>query len=148
MGIKTYTLDGDNIRSGLNKELSFTNEDRNENNRRIAEVAKLFVDAGVVTVTAFISPLKKYREEAKEIIGSENFIEIFVNTPLRVCEIRDVKGLYKKARRGEIENFTGISSPYESPENPDIEIRTEEESLEDSVERILKFLEGKLNYNE
>lgn len=148
LGVKTYSLDGDNIRSGLNKGLSFTEEDRTENNRRIAEVAKLFMDAGLVTITAFISPLAEDREKAKELIGDENFLEIFVNTPLEICEERDVKGLYKKARQGEIENFTGISSPYEAPVNPDIEIKTENESIEESVERIFQVLKEKLAYNE
>lgn len=148
MGIQTYSLDGDNIRSGLNKDLSFTKEDRHENNRRIAEVSKLFMDAGMVTITAFISPLKQDRKLARQIIGPQDFIEIYVNTPLEVCEERDVKGFYKKARQGEIDNFTGISSPYEEPEDPDIEINTERESVEDSVNKILDFLKGKLGYNE
>lgn len=143
-GIKTYSLDGDNIRSGLNKGLSFSQEDRTENNRRIAEVAKLFMDSGAVTITAFISPLKEDREKAREIIGKEHFIEIFVNTPLAVCEERDVKGLYKKAREGKIPNFTGISSPYEAPENPDIEVHTQEEDVETAVERIFHKLKDKL----
>lgn len=147
-GIRTYSLDGDNIRSGLNKGLTFSLEDRRENNRRIAEVAKLFMDAGMVTITAFISPLREDREEAKKVIGQDNFIEIFVNTPIEICEERDVKGLYKKARAGEIKNFTGISSPYEAPEYPAIEIRTEEETVEESVERIIKVLKEKLKYNE
>jgi adenylylsulfate kinase len=148
MGIRTYSLDGDNIRSGLNKGLTFTEEDRTENNRRISEVAKLFVDAGIITITAFISPLKADRNLAKEIIGADNFIEVFVNTPLKVCEERDVKGLYRKARQGEIKNFTGISSPYERPENPDIEIKTENEKIEESIDRIFKVLQAKLEYNE
>lgn len=148
LGIKTYSLDGDNIRSGLNKGLTFTEEDRTENNRRIAEVAKLFMDAGLVTITAFISPLAEDRRKAKEIIGAENFIEIFVNTPLEICESRDVKGLYQMARQGEIENFTGISSPYEAPSNPDIEINTEKESIKESVERIFQILKEKLLNNE
>ena len=143
-GIKTYSLDGDNIRTGLNKGLTFSMEDRKENIRRIAEVAKLFVDAGVVSITAFISPLRKDREEARKIIGQDNFVEIFVNTPLSVCEARDVKRLYEKARAGEIENFTGISSPYEAPVDPDIEIRTEEETVEESVEKIIGILKKKL----
>lgn len=147
-GIRTYSLDGDNIRSGLNKDLNFSIEDRKENNRRIAEVAKLFVDAGVVTITAFISPLKEDREEARNIIGEENFVEVFVNTPLSVCEERDVKGLYKKARAGEISNFTGISSPYEPPNNPDLEVKTQEETVEESVGKILMTLESKLNHYE
>lgn len=148
MGLRTYSLDGDNIRSGLNKGLTFTKEDRTENNRRIAEVAKLFVDAGIITITAFISPLEADRKRAKEIIGADNFIEVFVNTPLEVCEKRDVKGLYKKARKGEIKNFTGISSPYEKPEDPDIEVKTENENIQESVERIFKILQAKLEYNE
>lgn len=143
--IKTYSLDGDNIRSGLNKGLTFTKEDRTENNRRIAEVAKLFMDSGAVTITAFISPLTEDRENARKIIGKDNFIEIFVNTPLAVCEARDVKGLYKKARKGEIPNFTGISSPYEAPENPDIEVVTQEENVEAAVERIFTILKEKLD---
>lgn len=148
MGLRTYSLDGDNIRSGLNKGLTFTEEDRTENNRRISEVAKLFVDAGIITITAFISPLEEDRKKAKEIIGPENFVEVFVNTPLEICEERDVKGLYKKARKGEIKNFTGISSPYEAPKNPDIEIKTENENIEESVQRIFKILQAKLEYNE
>ncbi|UZH55539.1 adenylyl-sulfate kinase [Salinimicrobium tongyeongense] len=143
-GISTYSLDGDNIRSGLNKGLGFSREDRHENNRRIAEVAKLFVDAGIVTVAAFISPLEEDREQAKDIIGKENFVEVFVNTPLEVCEERDVKGFYEKARKGEIKNFTGISSPYEPPENPDFEIKTVEESAEEAIERLYQFLQQKL----
>ncbi|WP_324719218.1 adenylyl-sulfate kinase [Salinimicrobium sp. HB62] len=147
-GIQTYALDGDNIRSGLNKGLKFTREDRSENNRRIAEVAKLFVDAGMITITAFISPLKEDREQARAIIGDDNFIEVFVNTPLEVCEERDVKGFYKKARAGEIKNFTGISAPYEAPKNPDFEIKTEEESVEDAVGRLFSYLKEKYTYNE
>lgn len=147
-GIQTFSLDGDNIRSGLNRGLSFSREDRLENNRRIAEVAKLFVDSGVVTITAFISPMKEDREQAKKIIGKENFVEVYINTPLKVCEERDVKGLYKKARNGEIENFTGISSPYEAPEQPDIQINTEKESVEVAAQRLLLFLQPKLKYNE
>ena len=143
-GVQTYALDGDNIRSGLNKGLGFTREDRFENNRRIAEVAKLFMDAGLLTITAFISPLKEDREQAKGIIGKKNFLEIFVNTPLEICEERDVKGFYEKARVGEIKNFTGISAPYEAPASPDFEIKTEEESVQESVERLLKFLEQKM----
>lgn len=147
-GINTYSLDGDNIRSGLNKGLSFSREDRLENNRRIAEVAKLFIDAGMVAITAFISPLKSYREQAREIVGSEDFVEVFVNTPLEVCEERDTKGFYKRARVGEIQNFTGISAPYEAPQNPDFKINTVEESAEEAVERLLDFLRQKLEPNE
>ena len=143
-GVYTYSLDGDNIRSGLNNDLAFSEEDRYENLRRIAEVTSLFIDAGLVVISAFISPLKKDRETAKKIVGKENYVEVFVNTPLSVCEERDVKGLYKKARSGEIKNFTGISSAYEAPENPDIEVRTGEENLEESVQKILEVLNKKL----
>ena len=143
-GVHTYSLDGDNIRSGLNKDLVFSEEDRYENLRRIAEVTKLFIDAGLVVISAFISPLKKDRETAKKIVGKENYVEVFVNTPLSICEERDVKGLYKKARSGEIKNFTGISSAYEAPENPDIEVRTGEENLEESVQKIFEVLNKKL----
>lgn len=140
-GVRTYSLDGDNIRRGLNKELDFSVEDRQENMRRIAEVGKLFIDAGIITLAAFISPLEKDRKMASEIIGKENFIQVFVNTPLRVCEARDIKGLYLKARQGEIENFTGINAPFEKPDKPDIEIRTENETVEEAVQRILDFLD-------
>lgn len=118
-GMRTYILDGDNIRQGLNKDIGFTDADRVENIRRIAEVAKLMLDAGLIVMTAFISPFRQEREMARELIGAENFIEVFVDTPLEVCEGRDVKGLYKKARAGKIPNMTGINSPYEAPQNPD-----------------------------
>jgi len=144
MHIHTYSLDGDNLRRGLNKDLQFTKEDRIENLRRTAEVGKLFVDAGLVVIAAFISPYNKIRENIKAIIGSDYYIEVFVNTPLEVCEQRDVKGLYKKARAGEIKNFTGISSPFEVPINPTIEIETVKERPEEAVTKILKFLENKL----
>ena|SRR5680860_231612 len=142
--IQAFSLDGDNIRTGLNKGLGFSEEDRYENLRRIAEVSKLFIESGTVVVASFISPLIKDRLLVKEIVGHENFIEIFVNTSLEECERRDIKGLYKKARTGEIPNFTGISAPYESPENPDIEIRTEELTKKLAVEQIMRFLEKKL----
>lgn len=142
--IHTYSLDGDNLRRGLNKELTFSKNDRNENLRRTAEVAKLFVDAGIVVIAAFISPYIKTREEIKEIVGFENYIEVFVNTPLEICEQRDVKGLYKKARTGEIKNFTGISSPYEKPVNPSIEINTTKETPEEAVDKIISFIQNKL----
>ena len=142
--VRTYSLDGDNIRSGLNEGLTFSIEDRQENNRRISEVAKLFVEAGIVAITAFISPLKEDRERAKRIIGDKDFLEIFVDTPLEVCEKRDVKGLYKKARKGEISNFTGISSPYEAPDTPFLRIETQKESVDESVQRILIEIEAKL----
>lgn len=141
---KTYTLDGDNIRGGLNRGLSFSQEDRTENIRRIAEVAKLFTDAGVVTLAAFISPLQEDRKMAKTIIGEKDFIEVYVKTPLAVCEERDVKGLYKKVREGNIDNFTGIDSPYEPPVNPDIWVETDKESVEDSVQKIYNFIRTKL----
>lgn len=143
-GIKTFSLDGDNIRKGLNNNLGFRAEDREENLRRIAEVAKLFVESGSVIIASFISPLKKDREMIKAIIGEESFIEVFVNTSLAECERRDVKGLYKKARAGEIKNFTGINAPYENPETPNLEIKTEEEDLEDALKRIVLHLEDKL----
>lgn len=130
LGFPTYILDGDNIRTGLNSDLNFSNDDRKENIRRIAEVAKLFNDAGIIILTAFISPFKSDRKSAKAVIGEENFIEIHVDCPLEVCEARDVKGLYRKARAGEIKNFTGINSPFEAPENPDITVDTASNSLE------------------
>lgn len=143
-GISTYSLDGDNIRGGLNSDLNFTPEDRHENLRRIAEVAKLFVDSGVVVLAAFISPLKKDRKEIARIIGEKDFVEIYVNTSLETCEQRDVKGLYKKARSGEIDNFTGVSAPYEAPENPEVETHSDRESIEESTEKVISYLENKL----
>ncbi|MBI6118287.1 adenylyl-sulfate kinase [Salegentibacter maritimus] len=143
-GIKTFSLDGDNVRKGLNNNLGFSPEDRYENLRRIAEVAKLFVESGSVIIASFISPLEKDRKLVKSIIGVENFVEVFVNTSLEECERRDVKGLYKKARAGEIKNFTGIDAPFENPQNPDLEIKTETESLEDALKRIVLHLEDKL----
>ena len=121
-GISTYILDGDNIRQGINKDLSFSPQDRSENIRRIAEISNLMLDAGVVTLAAFVSPYIKDREAVKQIVGPDNFIEIYVNTSLAECERRDVKGLYKKARSGEIKNMTGISAPYQAPVNPDLEL--------------------------
>lgn len=143
-GIHTYSLDGDNLRRGLNKDLMFSKEDRIENLRRTAEVGKLFVDAGLVVLAAFISPYNKIREDIKAIVGSDYYIEVFVNTPLEVCEKRDVKGLYTKARAGEIKNFTGISSPFEIPVNPTIEIQTVYESPQEAVAKILAVLRSKL----
>lgn len=145
MNIKSYVLDGDNIRTGLNKDLGFSDADRKENMRRIAEVAKLFADSETITIAAFISPFKQERAEAKEIIGSDNFIEVYVDASLEVCEQRDVKGLYKKARAGEIPNFTGIDSPYEAPNSPDILLESGSLSIKDCVSRILFELE-KRNY--
>lgn len=139
-GLLCRILDGDNIRSGINKGLGFTAEDRRENIRRIAEVAKLFVDTGIITIAAFISPSNDLRRMASDIIGAEDFKEVYISTPLEVCEARDVKGLYAKARRGEIKNFTGISAPFEAPEHPALSIDTSKVSLEDSVKQILALL--------
>ena len=142
--VSTYSLDGDNIRIGINKDLTFLPEDRTENIRRIAEIANLFVDAGIVTLASFVSPYSKDREDVRITVGSKNYIEVFVNTSLDECERRDVKGLYKKAREGEIKHMTGISAPYEIPQNPDLEIDTLKESVEESVNKIFKYLEKKL----
>lgn len=139
-GILCRILDGDNIRTGINNNLGFTEADRVENIRRIAEVAKLFVDCGVVTIAAFISPTEQIRQMAADIIGKDDFFEIYVNTPLEVCEERDVKGLYKKARQGEIKNFTGISAPLEAPLNPAITIDTSACSLEESINLLKKII--------
>jgi len=139
----TYLLDGDNIRMGLNKGLSFSNEDRVENIRRIGEVAKLFVDSGLIVLTAFISPFQKERDSVRHLVEEDEFIEVFVDAPLEVCEQRDPKGLYKKAREGAIPNFTGISSPYEAPENAEIHIKTDEVTLEETVDKIVKYLKDR-----
>jgi adenylylsulfate kinase len=141
-GINTYILDGDNIRMGLSSDLDFTDEGRIENIRRIGEVAKLMADAGLVVITAFISPFRDDRRKAREIIGKNNFIEVFLDTPIDICEKRDTKGLYEKARKGEIKNFTGIDSPYEIPEKPDIIVlnHLEDDSsiLEKVMEQVMK----------
>ena len=137
-GLLCRILDGDNIRSGINNNLGFTETDRVENIRRIAEVSKLFIDTGIITIAAFISPSNDLRKMAAEIIGRENFLEVFVNTPLEVCEQRDVKGLYAKARRGEIKNFTGISAPFEAPSHPDLTLDTSKLTLEESVNLLLE----------
>lgn len=147
-GIHTYTLDGDNVRKGLNNNLSFSPEDRTENIRRIAETAKLMMDAGLVVLAAFVSPYKKDRDNIRAIVGSENMVEIYINTSVEECERRDVKGLYKKARAGEIKNMTGISSPYEAPENPEIEIDTEKVNVEKATEHIINNIYPKLNHHE
>ena len=146
-GLSTYILDGDNIRQGINKDLSFNAEDRTENIRRIAEISNLMLDAGILTLAAFVSPYIKDREKVKQIVGIDNFIEIFLNTSLKECERRDVKGLYKKARSGEIKNMTGISAPYEAPINPDLEVITDEQPIEESVKIILEFINKKLKSN-
>ncbi len=140
MGCRTYVFDGDNVRHGLCGDLGFSLDDRRENMRRIAEMVRLFLDSGVISLTAFISPLTVDREQVKKIIGPENLIEVFCNCPLEICEQRDVKGLYKKARAGEIENYTGISSPYEAPESPDIELNTGTIPLHDCVNDIITKL--------
>jgi adenylylsulfate kinase len=139
-GFATYLLDGDNIRAGLNKDLSFTDEGRVENIRRIGEVSNLLLDAGLVVLSAFISPFKADREQVRTIVGEQNYIEVFVDTPLEICEQRDVKGLYKRARAGEVKNFTGIDSPYEIPENPHLIIPTAKTTIEQATELLLNFI--------
>jgi adenylylsulfate kinase len=146
-GFTTYLLDGDNIRMGLNKDLSFTDDARVENIRRIGEVAKLMLDAGIVVLSAFISPFKVDREQVKQIVGEENYIEVFVDTPLEICEQRDVKGLYKRARAGEVKNFTGIDSPYERPEKPDVTIPTHQMSVDESLILLLNLIEPRIKLN-
>ena len=143
-GYKTYLLDGDNVRLGLNNDLGFSSKDRTENIRRIAEVARLFNEAGIIVLSAFISPLAADRAQAQRLIGSENFIEIFIDCPLHVCEKRDVKGLYAKARKGLIPNFTGIDAPFENPKQPALTINTETEAPEASLKKLLDFIEPKL----
>jgi len=143
-GYKTYALDGDNIRKGINKDLTFSPEDRTENIRRIAEVANLMVDAGLIVLGAFVSPYKKDRKNIENIVGKDNFVEIFVNTSLEECEKRDVKGLYKKARAGEIKDFTGVNAPYEKPEKSTIEIVTDNKTIEESVNYIYNLIKNKI----
>ena len=138
-GKATYLLDGDNIRLGINSDLGFSTDDRNENIRRISEIGKLFVDSGLITIACFISPLKANREMARKSIG-DDFIEVFVDCPLEECEKRDPKNLYKKARLGKIKEFTGISSPYEKPENPEIIVNTQEQTVDQCVDKILAYL--------
>ena len=139
-GNLTMLLDGDNIRSGINNNLSFSDADRIENIRRIAEVSKLFLNCGIITINSFVSPTNEIRKMAKELIGENDFLEIYINAPLEVCEARDVKGLYKKARAGLIPDFTGITSPFEAPENPALEIRTDQMEIEASVQMLLDFI--------
>ena len=141
-GVRSYILDGDNIRHGLNKNLGFSPTDRTENIRRIGEVAKLFTDAGIVTVTAFISPYRADRDQVRAIMQPGDFIEVFVDCPLETCEQRDVKGLYKKARAGQIPEFTGISAPYEAPLSPELIIRTATQPVEESARQIVAYLEA------
>lgn len=139
-GIKTYLLDGDNIRDGLNKDLGFAEFDRIENIRRIGEVAKLFVEAGIIVLVAFISPFKNDRQIARSLVDCDEFVEVYMNTPLEMCEKRDPKGLYKKARAGVIKNFTGIDLPYEIPESPEVELKNTQLSIEESTDKIMEFL--------
>jgi adenylylsulfate kinase len=139
----TYLLDGDNIRTGLNQGLSFSDEDRVENIRRIGEVAKLFVDAGIIVLSAFISPFQEDRDRVRELVEEDEFIEVFIDTPLEVCESRDPKGLYKKARAGEIPDFTGISSPYEAPKNAEITVKTDTKDIETCADEIINYLKQK-----
>lgn len=139
-GISTYVLDGDNVRHGLNKNLGFSPEDRTENIRRVGEVAKLFVDAGVLTLTAFISPYREDRKMVRELVADDEFIEIYVKCSLEECEKRDPKGLYKKARAGEIKNFTGIDAPYEEPEHPELIVENDKQSLEESASQVIAYL--------
>lgn len=141
----TYLLDGDNIRSGLNKDLDFTDEGRRENIRRLGELCRLFLDAGCVVLTAFISPFQSDRDTVRQAVGSENFIEVFVDCPLEECERRDVKGLYAKARRGEIPNFTGISSPFEAPENAEVAVKTAEFPLGECLEQLKREILPRLD---
>lgn len=139
-GFLTQVLDGDNIRSGINNNLGFSEQERLENIRRIAEVSKLFINCGIITINSFISPTNEIRRMAKKIIGEKDFLEIFVNAPLEVCEQRDTKGLYKKARAGKIKDFTGIDSPFDIPDNPDVEIRTDVLSISESVDKVLEVI--------
>lgn len=143
LGHSSYLLDGDNVRHGLNKDLDFSDNGRKENIRRISEVSKLFVDSGLITLTAFISPFKEDRQNIREMLNAGEFIEVYVKCSLEECEKRDVKGLYKLAREGKIEKFTGISSPYEEPVNPEIIVETDKQTLEESADQIIKYLKDK-----
>ena len=143
-GISSYLLDGDNLRHGINKNLTFSEDDRKENIRRTAEIGKLFVDAGIVVLAALISPFEEDRKNARSIVGSAEFIEVYVKCPIQECEIRDPKGLYKKARNGKIKQFTGIDQPYEEPKNPDITINTSKLDVDEAVSNLLSYLEKRL----
>ncbi len=145
-GFLTQILDGDNVRNGINNNLGFSHDDRYENIRRISEVSKLFINCGVICINCFITPTNDIRKMAKDIIGERNFIEIFVNAPLEVCEKRDPKGLYRKARSGEITDFTGVNAPFDVPLNPDIEIRTDLLTVEESVKKCLEFILPEITY--
>lgn len=140
MGYLTMLLDGDNIRTGINNNLSFSESDRTENIRRIAEVSKLFLNCGIITLNSFVSPTNEIRTLARNIIGASDFLEVYINAPLEVCEARDVKGLYAKARQGLIPDFTGITAPFEAPEHPALEIRTDQLTIEESVQKLLDFI--------
>ena len=140
MGLQTYVLDGDNVRMGLNKDLGFSHKDRTENIRRITEVANLFADSGSIVLTAFISPYREDRDKAREIISTDDFIEIFISADLSVCELRDTKGLYKKARAGEIKGFTGIDAPYEAPLNPELIVETDKNDIETCAQIVVDYL--------
>ena len=146
-GFLTQLLDGDNIRVGINNNLGFSEEDRTENIRRIAEVSKLFINCGVITLNCFVSPTKEMRQMAKEIIGADNFIEVFINASVVECEKRDVKGLYSKARAGKIKNFTGIDAPFEAPTNAEVEVNTAELSIVESIQKVLDYILPKIEYN-
>ncbi|MBL4658541.1 MAG: adenylyl-sulfate kinase [Flavobacteriales bacterium] len=139
-GFLTQILDGDNIRAGINSNLGFSDEDRTENIRRISEISKLFCDCGIITINCFVSPTISIREQAKSIIGEADFVEIFVNTPIEICEERDVKGLYAKARKGEIQDFTGVNAPFEAPTDPNIELNTDGSSIEESVGELYELI--------
>lgn len=139
-GFLTQVLDGDNVRTGINNNLGFSREDRTENIRRIAEVSKLFLNCGIITINCFVSPTIEIRENAKKIIGDENFIEVFVNTPIEICEQRDVKGLYKKARAGEIKDFTGIDAPFEAPESPHVDVKTANLTIEEAANQVFEYI--------
>ena len=139
-GILNQLLDGDNIRVGISNNLTFSSDDRAENIRRISEVSKLFLNCGIVTINCFVSPTIEIRNIAKQIIGAENFIEVYINASVDTCEERDVKGLYKKARKGEIKNFTGIGAPFEAPKSPEIEINTAQLSIDESVQKVLDYI--------
>jgi len=140
---RTFCLDGDNTRLGINKDLGFSSADRTENIRRVAEMSKLFLESGTIVITSFISPLISDRNMAKEIIGESDFVEVFINCPLEICEQRDVKGLYAKARNGQIKDFTGIDSPFEAPENPDLNILSSEKSIAECVNEIIEYLNNR-----
>jgi adenylylsulfate kinase len=143
IGCRTFVLDGDNVRHGLNGDLGFSSEDRKENLRRVGEMSKLFIESGTIILTAFISPFRKERRQVRSMMPHGDFIEIYVNCPIEVCEKRDVKGLYRRARTGEVKEFTGISSPYEIPQSADLTVNTDLQTLEESVENIIDLLKEK-----